>query len=82
MADPRPPGSRTHCAGVEVYEAFDLCKAKEVLLPTGKAEVVRTHLRDRILLPEMVGVYNGKTFIPVEIKLDTIGHYLGESSIT
>lgn len=51
-----------------------------------KPEVVKTHLRDMIILPEMVGsmvgVYNGKTFNQVEIKPEMIGHYLGEFSIT
>lgn len=42
--------------------------------PAGeKPEAVRTHLRDVIILPEMigslVGVYNGKTFNQVEIKV-------------
>ncbi|KAJ2714303.1 ribosomal protein S15 [Coemansia spiralis] len=55
--------------------------------PAGeKAEVVKTHLRNMIIVPEMigstVGVYNGKTFNQVEIKPDMIGHYLGEFSIT
>ncbi|PVD20020.1 hypothetical protein C0Q70_20514 [Pomacea canaliculata] len=48
--------------------------------------VVKTHLRDMIIVPEMigsiVGVYNGKTFNQVEIKPEMIGHYLGEFSIT
>jgi ribosomal protein S19 len=38
-----------------------------------KPEPVRTHLRDVVVLPEMigslVGVYNGKTFNQVEIKV-------------
>ncbi len=49
-------------------------------------KVVRTHLRDMIILPVMVGktvhVHNGKEFIPVEIKPEMIGHYLGEYAIT
>jgi small subunit ribosomal protein S15e len=51
-----------------------------------KPEVVKTHLRDMIIVPEMiganVGVYNGKTFNQVEIKPEMVGHYLGEFSIT
>ena len=39
-----------------------------------------------VIVPEMigsvVGVYNGKQFINVEIKPDMIGHYLAEFSIT
>nr|XP_054412369.1 40S ribosomal protein S15-like [Pongo abelii] len=52
----------------------------------GKQEVVKTHLRDMIIPPKMVGssvgFYNGETFNQVEIKLEMIGHYLGEFSIT
>ncbi|XP_032992799.1 40S ribosomal protein S15 [Lacerta agilis] len=63
-----------------------LRKAKKEALPMEKPEVVKTHLRDMIILPEMVGsmvgVYNGKTFNQVEIKPEMIGHYLGEFSIT
>jgi len=47
---------------------------------------VRTHRRDMPILPEFVGktisVYSGQTFIPVEIKPEMIGHYLGEFAIT
>ncbi len=48
--------------------------------------VIRTHVRDMIVLPEMVGltiaVYNGKEFVPVRITPWMIGHYLGEFSHT
>ncbi|GBC49198.1 40S ribosomal protein S15 [Rhizophagus irregularis DAOM 181602=DAOM 197198] len=51
-----------------------------------KPAVVKTHLRDMIIVPEMigsiVGVYNGKTFNQVEIKPEMIGHYLAEFSIS
>nr|XP_045052255.2 40S ribosomal protein S15-like [Desmodus rotundus] len=63
-----------------------LRKAKKEAPPTEKPEVVKTHLRGMIILPEMVGsmvgVYNGKTFNQVEVKLEMTGHYLGEFSIT
>jgi small subunit ribosomal protein S19 len=49
-------------------------------------DVVRTHLRDMIVLPEMVGktieIYNGKTFNRVEIMPEMVGHYFGEYSLT
>ncbi|KAF5398848.1 hypothetical protein EG68_12594 [Paragonimus skrjabini miyazakii] len=51
-----------------------------------KPATVKTHLRNMIILPEMigsvVGVYNGKTFNSVEIRPEMLGHYLGEFSIT
>ncbi|HJN56620.1 MAG: 30S ribosomal protein S19 [Candidatus Woesearchaeota archaeon] len=47
---------------------------------------IETHCRDMIILPEMVGktikVHNGKTFLPVSIVGDMIGHYLGEFVLT
>lgn len=50
-----------------------LRKAKKEAAQYEKPEVVKTHLRDMIILPEMVGsmvgVYNGKTFNQVEIKV-------------
>merc|ERR1739840_48527 len=63
-----------------------LRKKKKECPPNEKPDVVKTHLRDMIIVPEMtgsiVGVYNGKTFNQVEIKPEMIGHYLGEFSIT
>jgi ribosomal protein S19(archaeal)/S15(eukaryotic) len=47
---------------------------------------IRTHARDMVILPDMVNltinVYNGKEFVPVEIKPEMIGHRLGEFAIT
>jgi small subunit ribosomal protein S19 len=49
-------------------------------------EVLRTHRREIIILPDFVGkrvdVYNGKEFIRVDIKPEMIGHYLGEFALT
>ena len=51
-----------------------------------RPEAVKTHLRNMLVVPEMigsiVGVYNGKTFNNVEIKPEMIGHYLAEFSIS
>ncbi len=59
--------------------------AKKVLKEEGKA-VIKTHTRDMVILPEMVGVtilvHNGKEFTAVEIAPEMIGHYLGEYAIT
>jgi small subunit ribosomal protein S19 len=47
---------------------------------------IKTHVRDLIILPEMVGakisVHNGKEFVAIDIKPEMIGHYLGEFAIT
>jgi small subunit ribosomal protein S19 len=49
-------------------------------------ETLRTHVRDMIILPDMVGitinVHNGKDFTPITMKPEMIGHYLGEYAIT
>ncbi|GFN88639.1 40S ribosomal protein s15 [Plakobranchus ocellatus] len=72
-----PPSKGT--ALVEGSQATTSIIAKQIM-------VVKTHLRDMIIVPEMigsiVGVYNGKTFNQVEIKPEMVGHYLGEFSIT
>ncbi|SCZ93750.1 BZ3500_MvSof-1268-A1-R1_Chr6-3g08861 [Microbotryum saponariae] len=55
--------------------------------PAGeKPAVVKTHLRNMIIVPEMigsvVGIYNGKVFNAVEIKPEMVGFYLAEFSIS
>eukprot|EP00343_Euplotes_focardii_P007056 CAMPEP_0205818302 /NCGR_PEP_ID=MMETSP0206-20130828/146_1 /ASSEMBLY_ACC=CAM_ASM_000279 /TAXON_ID=36767 /ORGANISM="Euplotes focardii, Strain TN1" /LENGTH=143 /DNA_ID=CAMNT_0053110557 /DNA_START=32 /DNA_END=463 /DNA_ORIENTATION=- len=63
-----------------------LRKAKQAASKDEKPDTVKTHLRNMIIVPEMVtsvvGVYNGKTFTQIEIKPDMIGHSLGEFAIT
>jgi len=63
-----------------------LRKAKKAAPAGEKPEVVKTHLRDTIIIPEMigsvVGVYNGKVSTSVEIKPEMLGHCLGVFSIT
>jgi len=63
-----------------------LRKAKKDAPVNEKPDVVKTHLRDMIIVPEMigsiVGVYNGKAFNQVEVKPEMVGHYLGEFSVT
>ena len=47
---------------------------------------IKTHLRDLIILPYMIGVtvnvFSGKEFMPITISNEMIGHYLGEYVIT
>jgi small subunit ribosomal protein S19 len=48
--------------------------------------VIRTHLRDMVILPSFVGhkiaIHNGNEFQEVKIEPDMIGHYLGEFALT
>ncbi|MDV3278508.1 MAG: 30S ribosomal protein S19 [Nitrososphaerales archaeon] len=53
----------------------------------GKIEgQIKTHARDMIVLPSMVGltlnVHNGKEFVALQVKPEMIGRYLGEFVIT
>eukprot|EP01036_Dinobryon_divergens_P058636 gene58636-78226_t len=61
-------------------------KARAACGPLDRPAVVKTHLRNMIIVPEMihscVAVYNGKTFNMVDIKPEMVGTYLGEFSIT
>lgn len=47
---------------------------------------IRTHLRDMIVLPEMVGmkiaIHSGKEFVPIEMIPEMMGHYFGEFVLT
>lgn len=55
-------------------------------LDKGQNVIIKTHARDMVILPEMVGItillHSGKDFVPVEITPQMIGHYLGEYGIT
>ncbi len=59
---------------------------EKLLRKLRKKGTARTHCRDMIVLPEMVGkviyVHNGKEFVRVEIKPEMIGHRLGEFAPT
>jgi small subunit ribosomal protein S15e len=63
-----------------------LRKSKQNAKPNEKPDQVKTHLRDMIIVPEMIGsvigVYSGKEFNQVEVKPEMVGHYLGEFSIS
>jgi len=63
-----------------------LRKAKKAAPVGEKPKTIKTHTRDMIIVPEMigsvVGVYNGKAFTSVECKPEMIGHNLGEFSLT
>ncbi len=52
----------------------------------GQSVIVKTHARDMVVLPEMVGVtillHSGKEFVAIEVTPQMVGHYLGEYSVT
>lgn len=59
---------------------------KKLLKKLRKDNRARTHARDMIILPEMVGkevdVYDGDNYVTVEIEAPMVGHYLGEFATT
>jgi small subunit ribosomal protein S19 len=61
-------------------------RAAQEAVKKGKEVTLKTHVRDMIILPEMIGVkvmvHNGKEFVPLEIKPEMIGHLLGEFAIS
>ncbi len=63
-----------------------IIEARQKLIEECKEVVIKTHVRDMIILPIMVGltiaVFNGKEYVPVKIVPEMIGHYLGEFAPT
>jgi len=62
-------------------------KQKKLLERLRKSEKpVRTHLREMIIIPEMVFkkvlIHNGKEWLLVDIKPEMVGHRLGEFALT
>jgi small subunit ribosomal protein S19 len=53
---------------------------------SGRKRMIKTYSRCSTVIPEMVGmtisVYNGKTWIPVYVTENLVGHKLGEFSPT
>ena len=61
-------------------------EAKKLLAQGKTIPPIRTHCRDMIVLPEMIGltihVHTGKLFVPIVIAQEMIGCYLGELTMT
>lgn len=53
---------------------------------TKDAKPIKTHCRDMIIIPEMVGlnlmIHSGKEFTSLDIRPEMLGHYVGEFVIT
>jgi len=65
-----------------------LSRGEETLLQKIRIgdQKVRTHLREMIVMPDMIGksieIYNGKEFMKVEFQPEAVFHYLGEFALT
>lgn len=65
----------------EIEKFVETCNDK-----IGKNKPIKTHKRDIIIVPAMVGmkinIHNGKTFMPISVTEDMLGHKLGEFAPT
>ncbi len=68
------------------YVFHKLLKKVTTSKASGKKAVIKTWSRASMIIPDMVGetiaVHNGKTFIPVYVTENMVGHKLGEFSPT
>lgn len=68
------------------YVFHKLLKKVDKAQTSKKKGVIKTWSRSSMIIPDMVGltiaVHNGKTFIPVFVTENMVGHKLGEFSPT
>ncbi|NJK84403.1 MAG: 30S ribosomal protein S19 [Saprospiraceae bacterium] len=68
------------------YVFYKLLKRVEDSIASNKKSVIKTWSRSSMIIPDMVGltiaVHNGKTFVPVYVTENMVGHKLGEFSPT
>jgi len=68
------------------FIAKDLYKKVLEMSKGGEKKMIKTYSRCSTIFPEMVGytlsVYNGKTWIPVYVTENLVGHKLGEFAPT
>jgi len=66
------------------YVYHKLLNKVEKAQASNKKSVIKTWSRSSMVIPDMVGltiaVHNGKTFIPVYVTENMVGHKLGEFS--
>ena len=68
------------------YIHYKLDKKVLANVESGKKTVVKTYSRSSVISPDFVGqtiaVHNGRTFVPVFVTENMVGHKLGEFSPT
>lgn len=75
-------GRRSVLRQAEIITKFiKRCEKKE-----SKSKPIRTHDRELIIVPKMVGmtieIYSGKEFVPIKIIDEMLGHRFGEFVLT
>lgn len=68
------------------YVHHSLLAKVEKAKQSNRKQVIKTWSRSSMIIPDMVGetiaVHNGKTFVPVLVTENMVGHKLGEFSPT
>jgi len=68
------------------YVYHKLLKKVEQANESQKKGVIKTWSRASMIIPDMIGqtiaVHNGRTFVPVFVTENMVGHKLGEFSLT
>lgn len=68
------------------YIHHSLLEKVEKAKQSSRKQVIKTWSRSSMIIPDMVGetiaVHNGKTFVPVFVTENMVGHKLGEFSPT
>ena len=63
-----------------------LLKRVQASNSAGQKDMIKTYSRASVIIPDMVGftisVYNGKTWVPVFVTENLVGHKLGEFAPT
>ena len=63
-----------------------LLKRVQASNSAGQKDMIKTYSRSSVIIPDMVGftisVYNGKTWVPVFVTENLVGHKLGEFAPT
>ncbi|MCX6775456.1 MAG: 30S ribosomal protein S19 [Candidatus Micrarchaeota archaeon] len=61
-------------------------KVRKAEVDEKREKIIKTHLRDAVILPDWVGlkfgIHNGKEFKTIEMKIEMVGHRLGEFAHT
>jgi len=67
---------------------FDIAEkfVKKCVQRQKEGKQIRTHLRELVIVPNMIGydigIHNGKEFVKIRIIPEMLGHRLGEFSVT
>ena len=68
------------------YVFHKLLDKIEAAQNSGKKSVIKTWSRASMIIPQMVGytiaVHNGRSFVPVYVTENMVGHKLGEFAVT